>query len=145
MRQHDLRYLKPLTETHTPRNVTPRSITNLQTTVPIVQYADYHNQANIYCALDIDTEQGLIAAGMDRSEGNEQAIGLWSIDTGDRLEGGGGLGEVKIGTGENARCVNWVKDDRGKERSLWAMTPELQWWRWSAQDDVPVGRREWVI
>jgi len=126
MLQYDLRFRKTLSSMHTNNSRRKRKrepgITNLQTTLPTLSYPEYYNQATVLAGLDVDIESGIIAAAQEDDTGND-CVQLFSLHGGDKLES-------RIGARCNnlcldkkvVRCVQFVRDDRRKMKSLYFMS-----------------------
>ena len=126
MLQYDLRFRKTLSSIHI--NNSPRKrkrapgITNLQTTLPTLSYPEYYNQATVLAGLDIDVESGIVAAAQEEDTGND-CVQLFSLHGGEKLESRIGdrcnnlCSDKKV-----VRCVQFVRDDVRKMKSLWFMS-----------------------
>ena len=126
MLQYDLRFRKTLSSERYSNSPRKRKrapgITNLQTTLPTLSYPEYYNQATVLAGLDVDVESGVIAAAQEEDTGND-CVQLFSLHGGNKLES-------RIGVRCNdlclekrvVRCVQFVRDDRSKMKSLWFMS-----------------------
>ena len=151
LRQYDLRFRKIDTpqwhdlpqyqykKSRTKQYQKPHQKLKLQTTRPILSYPEYRNNATIRIGLDIDVENGLIAAGQEGDDYTSQ-VELFSLHGGQRL-----ITKVaqrcKFDNEEDrsthvSRCVKWVDDGYGRGKSLWVgMGKDLKRFTWGTWEE----------
>lgn len=127
---YDLRYRK---EKDRPWMRKPITTKNNKSTIPIVEYPEYHNQATFRIGFDVDIESGVVAACQEQQLRYYPPVQLFS------LKGGHALPTPRHPVNVNERptwtTAAFIQDTRSKFKSLYLGTDKLYRFAWSNEWD----------
>lgn len=134
--QYDLRFRK--LETTLPQAPVSqkqfKSINNVKTTRPILQYSDFQNSASIQLGFDVDTEIGVVAAAQEQ-DATHSAVQIFSLHGGQRLSAPG-LSMLPFNDSRNIKCVRFARDIDQNTKSLYIASGDIRRYSWTSEEEA---------